>query len=228
MRPATGWQPWARRTASAPRDSGLEPHRVGDSLDQSPARSLRRASRARDRLTGLEGRFREGIKSSDANQKAGTAHKARTEISDETLSSQDPSIHYFPYAAACCTRIGIGFLCPNVPRFLRPKVRVRGKASIKVKDLNWVRYQYETRRQVTVIDAAPDVLKILPLLKTLGPAVQTLSTWGQGEEFPLERERPTPTPRDLHFDISRAIRKAEGCPASHRRTCSKATRFPRC
>ena len=36
MRPATGWQPWARRTASAPRDSGLEPHRVGDSLDQSP------------------------------------------------------------------------------------------------------------------------------------------------------------------------------------------------
>ena len=47
------------------------------------------------------------------------------------------------------------------------EVRVRGKASIKVKDLNWVRYQYKIRRQVTAIDAAPDVLKILPFLPTI-------------------------------------------------------------
>ena len=43
------------------------------------------------------------------------------------------------------------------------EVRVRGKASIKVKDLNRVRYQYKIRRQVTAV-AAPDVLKILPFL----------------------------------------------------------------
>ena len=42
MRPATGWPPWARRTASAPRDSGLKPHR---------ARAM----------VWIEGRFREGL-----------------------------------------------------------------------------------------------------------------------------------------------------------------------
>ena len=43
------------------------------------------------------------------------------------------------------------------------EVRVRGKASIKVKDLNLVRYQYKIRRQVAAV-AAPDVLKILSFL----------------------------------------------------------------
>ena len=91
------------------------------------------------------------------------------------------------------------------------EVRVRGKASIKVKDLNWVRYQYKIRRQVTAIDVAPDVLKILPLRNTLAPVIQTLSTRGQAEVLEEREEKPqTPTPRDLHSDISRAIRKAEG------------------
>ena len=45
------------------------------------------------------------------------------------------------------------------------EVRVQGKASIKVKDLNLIRYQYKIRRQVTAIDA-PDVLKLLPFMPT--------------------------------------------------------------
>ena len=41
------------------------------------------------------------------------------------------------------------------------EVKVRGKGSITVEDLNLVRYKYKIRRQVTEIDA-PDVLKLLP------------------------------------------------------------------
>ena len=43
------------------------------------------------------------------------------------------------------------------------EVRVRGKASIKVKNLNRVRYQYKIHRQVTAIEA-PNVLKPLSSL----------------------------------------------------------------
>ena len=46
------------------------------------------------------------------------------------------------------------------------EVRVQGKATITVGDLNWVRYRYEIRSRVTAIDA-PDVLKILPFLPTI-------------------------------------------------------------
>ncbi len=45
------------------------------------------------------------------------------------------------------------------------EVRVRGKASIKMTDLNLIRYQYKIRRQVTAIDA-PDALKLLPFMPT--------------------------------------------------------------
>ena len=54
------------------------------------------------------------------------------------------------------------------------EVRVRGKASIKVKDLNLIRYQYKIRRQVTAI-AAPDVLKLLPFMPTSVSATQEIA-----------------------------------------------------
>ncbi len=78
------------------------------------------------------------------------------------------------------------------------EVRVRGKASIKVKDLNLIRYQYKIRRQVTAI-AAPDVLKLLPFDPTI------VST----QEEPVDTTPEQPLRQVSSYDIlSTAIANA--------------------
>ena len=93
------------------------------------------------------------------------------------------------------------------------EVRVRGKASITVKDLNWVRYQYKIRRQVTAV-AAPDVLKILPFLTTsVASPPSTEVSYRSLAAAASQAENAQRATEELVRDLRAFIAASEGFPA---------------